>query len=94
MKAKAILILALIATPAVAQENLQRQVKDTQSEKTFTTVKALPITSVKNQWRSGTCWAYGTLGFLESEILRQTGKTCDHSEIFVVNKDHTEKDTH
>ena len=94
MKAKAILILALIATPAVAQENLQRQAKDTQSEKTFTTVKALPITSVKNQWRSGTCWAYGTLGFLESEILRQTGKTCDLCEMFVVNKDYMDNATH
>ena len=27
-----------------------------QSTKTFTTVKELPITSIKNQYRSGTCW--------------------------------------
>ena len=45
-----------------------------QSPKTFTTVKELPITSVKNQYRSGTCWDFATLGFLESEILRwETG---------------------
>jgi len=55
---------------------------------TFTTVKELPITSVKNQYRSGTCWDFATLGFLESEILRKTGKTYDLCEMFVVNKDY------
>ena len=50
-------------------------------------VKELPITSVKNQYRSGTCWDYGTLGYLESEILRKTGRTYDLCEMFVVNKD-------
>lgn len=38
----------------------------------FTTVKANPITSVKDQNRSGTCWDYAACGFLESEILRKT----------------------
>ena len=59
-----------------------------QAPKTFTTVKELPITSVKNQFRSGTCWDYGTLGYVESEILRKTGKTYDLCEMFVVNKDY------
>ena len=27
-------------------------------EMTFTTVKANPITPVKNQYKSGTCWAF------------------------------------
>ena len=59
-----------------------------QAPMTFTTVKELPITSVKNQYRSGTCWNFATLGFLESEILRKTGKTYDLCEMFVVNKDY------
>ena len=59
-----------------------------QAPMTFTTVKELPITSVKNQYRSGTCWDFATLGFLESEILRKTGKTYDLYEMFVVNKDY------
>ena len=39
----------------------------------FTDVKTLPATSVKDQNRSGTCWAYSALAFLESEILREGG---------------------
>lgn len=65
-----------------------------QSTKTFTTVKELPITSIKNQYRSGTCWDYGTLGYLESEILRKTGKIYDLCEMFVVSKDYMDNATH
>ena len=65
-----------------------------QTTKTFTTIKELPITSVKNQYRSGTCWDYGTLGYLESEILRKTGKTYDLCEMFVVSKDYMDNATH
>ncbi len=90
-----ILIAAmLLATNASAQEHLQRRALDTDTKKTFRTVKELPITSVKNQYRSGTCWAYATLGYLESEILRLTGKTYDLCEMFVVNKDYMDCATH
>jgi aminopeptidase C len=65
-----------------------------QNTKAFTTVKELPITSIKNQYRSGTCWDYGTLGYLESEILRKTGKTYDLCEMFVVSKDYMDNATH
>ena len=80
MKQKIIFIFAFLCAlsiPALAQENLQREAQDSQTKKTFTTVKELPISSVKNQYRSGTCWAYGTLGYFESEILRKSGKTYD-----------------
>ena len=65
-----------------------------QAPKSFTIVKELPITSVKNQYRSGTCWDFGTLGYLESEMLRKTGKTYDLCEMFVVNKDYMDCATH
>lgn len=54
----------------------------------------LPITSMKNQYRSGTCWDYATLSFFESEILRKTGKTYDLCEMFVVNRDYLDCATH
>ena len=34
----------------------------------FTDVKLIPTTPVKDQSRSGTCWCYSTLSFLEGEI--------------------------
>ena len=36
----------------------------------FTTAKENPITSIKNQNQSGTCWCFSTLSFFESELLR------------------------
>ena len=65
-----------------------------QTEKTISTVREIPVTSVKNQFRSGTCWDFATLGFFESEILRKTGKVYDLCEMFVVNKDYMDCATH
>lgn len=61
------------------------------SKPVFTVIKENPITSIKNQSRSGTCWDYSTLAFFESEILKKTGKTYDLSEMFVCNKNYLER---
>ena len=90
----AIFVLVLATVTGWAQENLQKQASNKEVEKVFTTVKELPITSVKNQYRSGTCWDFATLGYFESEILRKTGKTYDLCEMFVVNKDYMDCATH
>jgi len=42
-------------------------------------------TSIKNQERSGTCWSFSTVSFLESEMIRRGGKAMDLSELFIVN---------
>lgn len=52
----------------------------------FTTIKANPITSIKDQHRSSTCWAFSTIGFLEAELLRQGKGEFDLAEMFVVHK--------
>ncbi len=84
----------LFSSGASAQENLIKGAVDSQVSKTFKTIKENPITSIKNQHRSGTCWAYATLGYFEAEILRQTGKAFDLCEMFVVNKDYMDNATH
>lgn len=53
---------------------------------TFTTVKENPITSIKDQNQSSTCWAFSSLGFLEAELLRLNKREFDLSEMFVVHK--------
>ncbi len=52
----------------------------------FKTVKELPISSVKNQHRSSTCWCFSTLSYFESELMRLGKGEMDFSEAFVVNK--------
>ena len=94
MRILTIIASLLLTVTAMAQENLQKQASNKQIKKTFTTIKENPITSVKNQYRSGTCWAYATLGYLESEILRKTGRTYDLCEMFVVNRDYMDCATH
>jgi len=68
---------ALIAISASAQKAPEYE---------FTVVKENPVTSIKNQYRSGTCWCYSALSFIESEILRTKGQEVDLSEMFVVGK--------
>lgn len=50
----------------------------------FTDTKTVPVTSVKNQASSGTCWSFSGLAFLESEILIAGGPEVDLSAMFVV----------
>ena len=57
----------------------------------FTTVKENPVTSIKNQYRSGTCWCFSALSFVESEILRTKGIETDLSEMFVVGKSYRDR---
>ena len=50
----------------------------------FTVVKEAKATSVKNQSRSGTCWSYSALSFIESELLRKGKSEYDLSEMWIV----------
>lgn len=57
----------------------------------FTTVKENPITSIKNQNRSGTCWAYSSLAFFESELLRKGKGQFDLCETYLVHKTYEDR---
>ena len=82
---KTILLVSLFLSSLsmAAQENKEEGF-------TFTTIKENPITSVKNQNRSSTCWSFSGLGFLESELLRMGKGEYDLSEMYVVH--HTMND--
>ena len=51
----------------------------------------IPVTSVKNQSKSGTCWSFATLSFIESELLRQTENQFNFSEMYVVRNAYVAK---
>lgn len=57
----------------------------------FTVVKENPITSIKNQGNSGTCWSFSGVGFLESELLRMNKGEHDLSEMYIVRRNYDDK---
>ena len=57
----------------------------------FTDTKIIPTTAVKDQSRSGTCWCFSTLSFLESEILRAGGPALHFSEMWIVRHSFMDK---
>ena len=82
-------LLALAASGVQAQE--EKKESDNKNKPEFTVIKENPITSIKDQNRSGTCWDYSTLSFFEAEILKATGKTYDLCESFVANKTYMDR---
>ena len=94
MKSHACILTALLLLPAASFAQPQAPEKDSAALE-FTVIKALPVTSVKNQNRSGDCWDYATLSFLESEAMRVKGAGADTtlflSPMFAVWKNYTEK---
>lgn len=57
----------------------------------FTVVKENPITSIKNQGSSGTCWSFSGVGFLESELLRTGKGEHDLSDMYIVRCNYEDK---
>lgn len=57
----------------------------------FKTIIDLEATEVNDQGRSATCWSFSTSSFLESEIIRLTGKTIELSEMYHVRHTYMEK---
>ena len=88
---KKLMTLALLATMALGAQAEEKKDSANSNKPVFTTIKENPITSMKDQNRSGTCWDYSTLSFFEAEILKATGKTYDLCESFVANKTYMER---
>ena len=85
------LIAIFLAPCSVNTLFAQEQEKEKPEGYIFTHTKENKYTPVKNQNRSGTCWAYSALGFLESELLRKGKGEFDLSEMWIVNRAYSDK---
>ena len=85
-----LLAAAALFTTASAQQEGPQKTEEKQGY-VFTDVKTIPTTPVKNQYRSGTCWCYATLSFIESEIMRAGGEPIHLSEMWIVRNIYFEK---
>lgn len=57
----------------------------------FSVIKQNPITPVKNQASSGTCWSFSGVGLLESELIRMGKGEFDLSEMYIVRRNYEDK---
>ena len=57
----------------------------------FTDTKVLKTVPITNQYRSGTCWCFSTLSFLEEEILAKGGEQVTLSQMWIVRNAYFDK---
>ena len=72
---KNILLMLLFITTVSYSQN------DVHNFKMLNQVKTTPV---KNQGKTGTCWAFATTSFVETELLRLGAEELDISEMFTV----------
>jgi bleomycin hydrolase len=92
MKLRLLLTILLMASSVsyVIAENGDKKEKKAKGY-IFEDEILLPTTSVKDQYRTGTCWSFSALSFLESEMIRLGKPEVDLSEMFVVWNTYSEK---
>jgi len=86
--------LFLISLLCLSFTNFSLLAQDTEEKKEvyqFSMEKEVPVTSVKDQYRAGTCWSYSGLGLVEAELLRLGKGDFNLSDIFVVRKVYEQK---
>ena len=77
-------IVAVATTSVFAQKKGKKAVEQPKGYE-FTVVKENPVTPVKNQASSGTCWSYSSISFLESEAIKKGAPAnIDLAEMFPV----------
>ena len=84
---------ALLIMPAVAKDKDKKK-EDSKDSLIFTTIIEHPVTSIKNQNSSGTCWAYSSLAFLESEAIKKHPEMKDDLDLcesFLISKTYVDR---
>ncbi|MGM9816659.1 MAG: aminopeptidase C [Lepagella sp.] len=82
---------SLFATDRMAPAAEPEVVNPDSTGFTFTDVKINRTGSVKDQNKSGTCWAFSGVSTLEDNVLRKGGPELDISEMFIVRHAYIDK---
>ena len=73
-------VMILLSVSAMSQEGYK-----------FTDTKVLKTVPITNQYRSGTCWCFSTLSFLEEEILAKGGEQVTLSQMWIIRNAYFDK---
>lgn len=84
------LFVVSFSLAAYAGDEVKKDKKDAWK---FEDVITLPTTPVEDQHRSGTCWSFSGLSFLQSEMIRMGKPGVNLSEMFIVWHTYAEKAT-
>ena len=84
------LVFGLVAAVlCLSLSAVQTEKKDTAYQ--FTVTQEIKHTPVKDQARTGTCWCFSTVSFIESEALRLGAEAMDLSEMYIVHYNYQKK---
>ena len=78
----ALFLFTSLSAQVIGQDS--KPVKETFAQPEFTLLNQVPITSVKSQGGTGTCWCFATTSMIESEIIRLGKAEVGISEMFTV----------
>lgn len=81
----------LLANPLASQAQDKKEKEKEKEGYKFSHKVEIPVTSVKDQHRSGTCWSFSSISFIEAELLRMGKGEYDLSEMFIVWNTYHEK---
>ena len=80
-----------MAIPSQAEPKKKQQEPEKVNPYQFTEVIRIPVTPVKDQNATGTCWSFASTSFLEAELMRMGKGEYDLSELFTVRHNYYER---
>ncbi len=81
---QAVVFLLIPGLIPLSVDAKKKREKEEKPAYVFTIKKEVKRTPVKDQYRTGTCWDFSAVSFLESELMRMGMEEIDLSEMFVV----------
>jgi len=83
---KLAVLLLVLAVGGTGLDAQKKEKKEDGPAYQFTIENRIPVTTVKDQHRTSTCWSFATTSFIEAELLRTGKGEYDLSEMYFVRK--------